>query len=64
MGSPERTPSPPFTHTPAREPRVCLTLSGRMDAAGARVGVVLSGGNVDLDTLPGLLSTAGAGFRL
>lgn len=32
MGSPERTPSPPFTHTLAREPRVCLTLSGRMDA--------------------------------
>jgi len=39
-------------------------LSGRMDTAGARVGVVLSGGNVDLDTLPGLLSTAGEGFRL
>lgn len=39
-------------------------LSGRLSARGARVGVVLSGGNVDLDSLPGLLSTAGAGFRL
>jgi threonine dehydratase len=27
-------------------------LSGRVDLAGKRVGIVLSGGNVDLDTLP------------
>jgi threonine dehydratase len=39
-------------------------LSGRMSAREARVGLVISGGNVDLDALPGLLSTAGAGFRL
>jgi hypothetical protein len=35
-----------------------------MSAREARVGLVISGGNVDLDALPGLLSTAGAGFRL
>jgi threonine dehydratase len=39
-------------------------LSGRLSARDARVGVVVSGGNVDLDTLPSLLSTAGEGFRL
>jgi threonine dehydratase len=39
-------------------------LSGRMSAREARVGLVISGGNVDLDALSGLLSTAGAGFRL
>ena len=39
-------------------------LSGRMAMPGARIGVVLSGGNVDLDSLPDHLSTAGAGFRL
>jgi threonine dehydratase len=39
-------------------------LSGRMAVRGARIGIVVSGGNVDLDTMPGLLSTAGEGFRL
>ena len=32
-------------------PLACL-LERRFDVAGARVGVILSGGNVDLDRLP------------
>lgn len=28
----EQTPSPPFSHFTAREPRLCMTLAGRMDA--------------------------------
>ena len=35
---------------------VAALLSGGLPVAGLRVGVILSGGNVDLDTLPGLLS--------
>ena len=32
-------------------PLACL-LEGSLDAAGARVGIVVTGGNVDLDRLP------------
>jgi threonine dehydratase len=35
---------------------VAALLSGELPVAGLRVGVILSGGNVDLDALPGLLS--------
>ena len=33
---------------------VAAALEGRVDAAGKRVGIILSGGNVDLDHLPWL----------
>ena len=32
-------------------PLACL-LEGALDVAGARVGIILTGGNVDLDRLP------------
>lgn len=39
---------------------VAAVLSGRLPVAGRRVGVVLSGGNVDLDQLPALLAAGRA----